>query len=75
MYEFPCVFLRLFRGVTKDILKERLYFSQLYTPALPSYTELGYGIGNFIGNAGIFVAFKQSNYDAIGVKFSFELGK
>jgi hypothetical protein len=75
MYEFPCTFLRLFRGVTKDILKERLYFSQLYTPALPSYTELGYGVGNFVGNVGIFVAFNQSNYDAVGLKFSFELGK
>jgi hypothetical protein len=75
MYEFPCTFLRLFRGVTKDILKERIYLSQLYTPARPCYTELGYGIGNFIGNAGVFAAFYRGKYESIGVKFAFELGK
>ena len=75
MYEFPSTVLRWFRGVTKDILKERLYFSQLYTPALPSYTEVGYGVGNFIGNAGVFVSFRQLEYESIGVKFAFELGK
>jgi len=75
MYEFPSTFLRWFRGVSKDILKERFYVSQLYTPALPSYTEIGYGVGNFIGNAGVFVSFKRWEYKSIGVKFAFELGK
>jgi hypothetical protein len=75
MYEFPSSFLRLFRGVTKDIIKERIYISQLYTPALPSYTELGYGVGNFIGNAGLFISLHRGKYDSIGVKFAFELGK
>jgi hypothetical protein len=75
MYEFPSSFLRLFHRVTKDIIKERIYVSQLYTPALPSYTELGYGVGNFIGNAGIFVAFNKGIYKSVGVKFAFELGK
>jgi hypothetical protein len=75
MYEFPYTFLRLFRGVTKDILKERIYISQLYTPALYSYTEIGYGVGNFIGNAGVFVSFHREQYRAVGVKFAFELGK
>jgi hypothetical protein len=75
MYEFPYSFLRLFRGVTKDILKERIYVSQLYTPKLPSYTEIGYGVGNFIGNAGVFASFHRGQYKSIGVKFAFELGK
>jgi hypothetical protein len=75
MYEFPSSFLRLFHRVTKDIIKERIYVSQLYTPALPSYTELGYGIGNFIGNAGVFVSLHKGQYESVGVKFAFELGK
>lgn len=75
MYEFPYTVFRLFRGITKDLLKERIYISQLYTPTLPSYTELGYGIGNFIGNAGVFVSFHRGEYKSIGAKFTFDLGK
>lgn len=75
MYEFSCTLLRPFRGITKDILKERLYASQLYTPSRTFYSEIGYGIGNFIGNAGIFVSFSHLKYEAVGVKFAFELGK
>lgn len=75
MYEAPFIILQLFRGVNKDILKERFYISQLYTPALPSYTEFGYGVGNFIGNAGIFVSMKKGKLDSVGMKFSFELGR
>ena len=75
MYEFSATFLRLFRGVSKDVLKERLYVSQLYTPARTSYTEVGYGIGNFIGNAGVFVSFNHLAYESVGVKFAFELGR
>ncbi|GHS94757.1 hypothetical protein FACS1894207_3510 [Bacteroidia bacterium] len=75
MYEFPSTVLRWFRGVSKDILKERLYASQLCTPARPFYTEVGYGVGNFIGNAGVFVSFRHLEYEAVGVKFAFELGR
>lgn len=75
MYESPFAILRLFRGVTKDIVKERIYLSQLYTPALPCYTELGYGVGNFLGNVGIFVSFERGLYKSLGVKFAFELGR
>jgi hypothetical protein len=75
MYEFPSTFMRWFRGVSKDILKERLYASQLYTPARPFYTEIGYGVGNFIGNAGVFVSLRHLAYESVGVKFVFELGR
>ena len=75
MYEAPFVFLQLFRNVTKDIFKERFYFSQLYTPALPSYTELGYGVGNYIFNVGVFVNFNKSECKSAGFKFAFELGR
>jgi hypothetical protein len=75
MYEFPSTILRWFRGISKDILKERFYVSQLYTPARPFYTEIGYGVGNFIGNTGVFASFLHLKYEAVGVKFAFELGK
>jgi hypothetical protein len=74
MYEYPCTLLRPFRGVTKDVVKERVFLSGLYTPALPGYVECGYGIGNFIGNVAVFVSFAGYGYDSAGVKFAFELG-
>lgn len=73
MYESPFVILRLFRGITKDILKERIYVSQLYIPKLPCYTEVGYGVGNFFVNAGVFVSFNRGRYESVGTKFAFEL--
>ena len=75
MDEYPYTLLRLFKNVTKDILTERIYVSQLYTPILPCYTEIGYGIGNFIGDAGVFVSFVKGRYDSIGATFTLELGK
>jgi len=73
MYEFPYTLFRPFRGITKDILKERIYVSQLYTSIRSNYTELGYGVGNYIGNAAIFVSFNEFRYESVGVKFAFDL--
>jgi len=75
IYEFPYMLSRLVRNITRDILNERIYVSQLYTPILPCYTELGYGIGNYIGDAGIFVSFVRGRYDSVGAKFTFGFGK
>lgn len=75
MYESPFVLLPLLRKdiATKYVFSERIYLSQLYMPVLPSYTELGYGIGNHLFNVGVFVGFEKAKYDGIGVKFAFEL--
>ena len=75
MYESPFVIFQLFRGITQDILKERFYVSQLYTPELPCYTELGYGVGNYLGNIGIFTSIVKGKFNRFGVKFAFELGR
>ncbi|MDH8701123.1 hypothetical protein M2138_000462 [Dysgonomonadaceae bacterium PH5-43] len=73
MYESPFALLQLFNGLTNDILQERIYISHLYMPALPSYSELGYSIGNFFGNAGIFFSFNKARLNSIGLKVAFEL--
>ena len=76
IYEFPCTAFRLFfRNISKDILKERISISQLYMPILPSYTEISYGIGNFIGNIDFFASFNKGRYKSFGIKFAFDLGK
>jgi hypothetical protein len=75
MYESPFSLFQLLRyqPFSFDVMRERLYLSQLYTPILPSYTELGYAVGNFVGNAGVFVSFKKLEMQAVGFKFSLEL--
>lgn len=73
MYECPFALLQLFKGVTRDVLKERVYLSQLYTPVLPCYTEVGYSIGNFLGNAGIFMSLNKGKIESLGAKVTFDL--
>jgi hypothetical protein len=74
MYQSPFILLQFFeREATKYVFAERLYFSQLWTPALPSYTEIGYGIGNHIFNIAFFAGFNKLGYQGVGVKFAFEL--
>lgn len=74
MYESPFILSQLFKKRTsKYILSERFYFSQLWTPVLPSHTEVGYGFGNHIFNVAAFAGFDRWKYQNIGVKFAFEL--
>jgi hypothetical protein len=74
MYESPFFLLKLFKGAIQDIFTERIYFSQLYTPVLPCYTEIGIGIGNFIINAGVFASLNRGKFESFGTKVTFELG-
>ncbi|MEG2067604.1 MAG: DUF5686 family protein [Tannerellaceae bacterium] len=74
MYESSFLLSQLFRKKTsKYMLSERFYFSQLWTPVIPSYTELGYGFGNYLFNIAVFAGFKKWEYQSIGLKFTFEL--
>lgn len=74
MYESPFILSQLFKPkASKYILSERFYFSQLWTPVLPSYTEVGYGFGNHIFNIALFAGFDKWKYQSIGFKFEFEL--
>jgi hypothetical protein len=74
MYQNPFMLLPLFeKAATKYVFAERLYLSQLWTPALPSYTEIGYGIGNHLFDIAVFAGFSRLSYQGVGVKFAFEL--
>ena len=55
------------------MLMEHFYFSQLWLPVLPSYSEIGYGFGNDIINIALFAGFEKLKYKSIGLKFVFEL--
>lgn len=74
MFQSPFIFLHFYKKeASKYVFYERLYLSQLWTPALPCFTEIGYGIGNHIFNIGIFAGFDKHKYQSFGFKFAFEL--
>jgi hypothetical protein len=74
MFQSPFIFLQFYKKeASKYVFYERLYLSQLWTPELPCFTEIGYGIGNHIFNVGVFVGFNKHKYQNFGVKFAFEL--
>lgn len=74
MYESPFILMNLFdKKASKHVLSERLYLGQLWTPALPSYTEIGYGFGNAIFNIAVFAGFAKTDFERFGVRFTFEL--
>jgi hypothetical protein len=74
MFQSPFILLQFYKKqASKYVFFERLYLSQLWTPKLPCFTEIGYGIGNHIFNVGLFAGFEKYNYRNFGVKFAFEL--
>lgn len=75
MFECPFILSRLMKNqkTSRYILSERFYASQLWTPALPSYTEIGYGFGNYLFNIAAFAGFSKCEYQSFGLKFTFEL--
>lgn len=72
MFETPFLILKNIPFISDFADKERIYLSQLHTPYIKSYTELGYGIGNRFFNAGIFTSFHKTNFRKIGVRAAFE---
>ena len=73
MYETSNFLVTRLRALSSGVARERLYFSQLYTPLMKSYTEMGYGVGNRFLNAAVFVGFHQLKYENISAKVIFLL--
>lgn len=76
MIETPFMILRNIPIISEYINRERIYVSQLLTPHIKSYTELGYGVGNRYftkANAAVFTSFQKLKFKEIGVKVAFEL--
>lgn len=68
MFETPFMLLNNIRFVSKIADKERIYFSQLYTPQIKSYNEFGYGIGNRFFNGAFFISFHKLDFRSVGVR-------
>lgn len=73
MFEAPFLILKNIDFASDFADKERIYLSQLHTPQITSYTELGYGIGNRFFNAGFFCSFHKTQFKQLGVRAAFEL--
>lgn len=73
MYETPFLMLNAIPLLSRGVVRERLYISQLYTPYIQSYSEIGYGIGNRFLNAAVFGSFYKTKFNEIGFKVSMNL--
>ena len=76
MYESPFILLRFLKPnpkAHKYLVSERFYLSQLWTPVLPNYSELGYGIGSDLFHIALFLGFEEFKYQSVGLKFALEL--
>lgn len=73
MYETPFIIFNRIPLLSSGVVKERLYFSQLCTPQIRSYSELGYGIGNRFFDLAAFVSFYKMEFQEVGLKIAFEL--
>ena len=72
MFETPFLIMKNIPFISEFADKERIYLSQLYTPYIDSYTEIGYGIGNRFFNAGVFSSFHKTEFRKVGVRAAFE---
>ena len=73
MFECPFLLLHNWRLISKYIIKERIYSSQLWARGKNAYCEWGYGIGNNYFNASLFCGFVGLNPFDFGAKFSIEI--
>ena len=72
-YEAPFLLLRHLIKYTSHVQNERVYLNMLTMSHLGPYFELGYGIGTFIFDAGVFMSLEHYNKIGFGFKLTFEL--
>lgn len=72
-YEAPFIILPHSRRYNGIVHSERIYFSTLFTTHLHPYVEIGYGIGTYLFNVGVFTSNVNGKFHEVGCKFTFEL--
>jgi hypothetical protein len=72
-YTTPYFLLKLLPGLSNTLIRENLSFSYIGSRYHQNYTELGYSLSEilFIGEAGVYVGFKDLKFKSVGVKFIF----
>lgn len=69
-YLSPFILLKYLPFVRNRMWNESLFVNYLYVPGTSNYSEFGYGIGNFLYNAGVFSSFEGTEYRQTGVRIS-----
>ena len=72
-YEAPFILLPRTRKLMGLVHSERIYLSALYTTHFHPYIEMGYGIGTYLFDLGVFVSNANGKFRGVGCKFTFEL--
>lgn len=73
MYETPFLLLHLARPISKYVIKERIYLSNLWADGKNAYTEIGYGMGNNYFNVGVFGGWIGLEHQEFGIKATIEI--
>lgn len=73
VFEAPFLLMRHLMKYTSHIQNERVYVNMLTMDHLGPYFELGYGIGTFVFDAGVFLSLEQLKNIGLGFKITFEL--
>ena len=72
-YDAPFLLVpSIFKNV-KYITREKIYCNILFANTMKPYFEVGYGIGTYLFNVGLFWGGQVNKPDAVGVKFTFEI--
>lgn len=72
-YESPLLLLSWMPWLGKYMEMERIHISTLDVKNIHPYIEAGYGFTTRLFSFGVFASFKQWKYEAVGVKWGFEL--
>ena len=72
-YEAPFLLLRHLIKYTNHVQNSRLYLNLLTMDHLGPYFEVGYGIGTFVFDLGLFLSVEKFNRVGFGYKITFEL--
>lgn len=72
-FEAPFLILRHLLKYTSHVQNERLYLNLLAMDHLGPYLEVGYGVGTFIFDMGLFLSWDKFDQIGFGYKLTFEL--
>ncbi len=72
-YDAPFLLASSILKNVKYITKEKLYCNFLSANTMKPYIEIGYGIGTYLFNIGVFWGGEVTKMDKVGVKFTFEI--
>lgn len=72
-YDAPFLLVPILFKHVPVVVNERLYYNMLFVPNMKPFVEIGYGIGTFIANVGLFWGGEITKMNKFGVKLTIEL--